>query len=107
MARSQNPNLEVLRLAIKHLGELADEFVFVGGCATGLLITDSAAPPIRPTFDVDAIVELSSKAEYYRLSKMLHQRGFKEDTRKGAPLCRWVIDTLVLDVMPTDTKIIK
>lgn len=106
MARSQNPNLEVLRLAIKHLGELADEFVFVGGCATGLLITDSAAPPIRPTFDVDAIVELSSKAEYYRLSKMLRQRGFKEDTRKGAPLCRWVIDTLVLDVMPTDAKII-
>ena len=28
---------------------------FVGGCATGLLVTDEAAAEIRPTFDVDAI----------------------------------------------------
>lgn len=55
MARKQNPNLEVLVLAVERLGALADEMVFLGGCATGLLITDPASPPIRETRDVDAM----------------------------------------------------
>ena len=102
MARPKNPNLEILRLTVAQLGELADEFVFVGGCATGLLITDPAAPPIRVTRDVDAIVQVASRAEYYHLSKRLRARGFQEDTTAGAPLCRWRSDQLILDVMPTD-----
>lgn len=40
MARVQNPNIEILVLAISQLDELAEEMVFVGGCATGLLISD-------------------------------------------------------------------
>ena len=55
MSRVQNPNLEILTTAVEQLGELVDELVFLGGCATGLLITDPAAPPIRITRDVDAI----------------------------------------------------
>jgi hypothetical protein len=47
MARDQNPNLRILELAVERLGPLADEMVFLGGCATGLLLTDVAAPPIR------------------------------------------------------------
>lgn len=42
----ENPNLEILMLAVDQLAELADTMVFLGGCATGLLITDSAAPSI-------------------------------------------------------------
>ena len=56
MARTQNPNLDILILAVDQLGTLTEEMVFLGGCATGLLITDPAAPPIRVTRDVDAIV---------------------------------------------------
>lgn len=51
MKRSQNPNLEILVLTVDRLGSLAEEMIFVGGCATGLLITDPAAPPIRITRD--------------------------------------------------------
>jgi len=106
MARQQNPNLEILMLAVDRLGELADEMVFVGGCATGLLITDVAAPPIRVTRDVDAIVQVISKAGYYRLSEKLRVRGFKEDFSEDAPICRWVTDQIILDVMPTDTSVL-
>ena len=49
MANSHNPNLEILEQTVERLGELADEMVFLGGCATGLLISDAAAPPIRVT----------------------------------------------------------
>jgi len=37
--------------------------VFLGGCATGLLITDTAAPPIRVTRDVDAIVQREKRGQ--------------------------------------------
>ncbi|MDH5648179.1 MAG: hypothetical protein OEY67_00875 [Gammaproteobacteria bacterium] len=93
-------------LAIDRLGDVADEMVFVGGCATGLLITDSAAPPIRVTRDVDAIVLVASHADYYKLSQKLRALGFQEDASDGAPICRWVADKVILDVMPTDTRIL-
>jgi len=105
-SRAQNPNLKILMLAIKQLGKLADEMVFLGGCATGLLITDPAAPPIRVTRDVDAIVQVVSLADYYQLSKKLRTQGFSEDTSEDAPVCRWVAEKVILDVMPTDTQIL-
>lgn len=91
--------------AVDRLGELADDMVFLGGCATGLLITDSAAPPIRVTRDVDAIVQVVSLADYYKLSERLRANGFKEDTSDHAPICRWIAEEIILDVMPTDTRI--
>ncbi len=106
MARERNPNLETLMLAVDRLEDLADEMVFLGGCATGLLITDPAAPPIRVTRDVDAIVQAFSKADYYRLAEKLRAKGFKEDTSDGAPLCRWISGDVILDVMPTDSEIL-
>jgi hypothetical protein len=47
---------------------LTDRMVFLGGCATGLLLTDPAAPEVRPTRDVDVITEVGSLAEYDRLA---------------------------------------
>ena len=41
---------------------MRDELVFVGGCTTGLFITDPAAGGIRSTKDVDAIVDVTSYA---------------------------------------------
>jgi len=46
-----------LDLAAELLGELVDEVVFLGGATIGVWITDPAAPPVRVTKDVDAIVE--------------------------------------------------
>lgn len=88
MVRAQNPNLEILMLAVGQLGELADEMVFLGSCATSLLITDPAAPPIRVTRDVDAIVQVMSLADYYKLSGKLRAQGFKEDVCDAEPICR-------------------
>lgn len=79
MIRPQNPNIHILELTVDRLGELADEMVFLGGCATGLLITDPAAPPIRATQDVDVIAEVGTLAAYHRLSERLRQKGFAED----------------------------
>jgi len=38
-----------LKLAADKLRPLLPEIVFIGGCATGLLITDPGAAPVRAT----------------------------------------------------------
>ncbi len=73
---------------------------------TALLVTDPAAAAVRVTNDVDVIVEIASYAEYARFSKRLRALGFSEDSTEGAPICRWLIDGMKLDVMPTDRKVL-
>lgn len=101
-----NPNLQLLVDAAKLLKPILGELVFVGGCTTGLLITDEAAADVRPTYDVDAIAEITSYMGYTEFSKKLRAIGFREDTREGAPVCRWCQATTTLDVMPLDGRIL-
>jgi len=99
-----DPNVHFVRQVAEALGQLKDELVFVGGCATGLLITDAARPPVRATKDVDLVAEVASKADYYALARRLKQAGFKEDT--GEILCRWRLRDVIVDVMPTNEEIL-
>jgi predicted nucleotidyltransferase len=82
----------------RSLGSLCDRFVFIGGSATGLLITDNARPPVRATKDVDLITEVASLVNYYELQDELKRIGFREDSNV---ICRWRIGELMVDVMPT------
>jgi hypothetical protein len=106
MARTQNPNLEILEICAHALGPLCDELVFLGGCVTALLITDAASPPVRVTRDVDVLAEAATTAEYHKLEKRLCERGFEVDSSKDAPICRWSGHGILLDVMPTDERIL-
>jgi len=101
-----DPNLKQLIAAAWLLRPLLDELVFVGGCVTGLLITDAAAGAPRATFDVDAIAEITSYAQYVDFGDRLRALGFGEDTSEDAPLCRWTHRRTILDVMPLDEKIL-
>ena len=49
IATADNPNLAILELAVRALGELTDSLVFIGGCATGLLVTETRANPLAAT----------------------------------------------------------
>jgi hypothetical protein len=99
-------NLELLAEAAGLLKPLLDELVFVGGSTTALLITDKAAAEVRPTYDVDAIAEISSYAAYAEFSERLRRCGFTEDISEGAPICRWRQMKTILDVMPLDERIL-
>ncbi len=99
-------NLESLTLIAHRLEELCNEVTFVGGCITGLLITDKAAPDVRFTVDVDCIINVISKPGYHSLSKKLRQKGFKEMSSGNHPICRWDCDGILIDVMPTDKSIL-
>jgi hypothetical protein len=101
-----NPNLELLELAAERLRQILSEIVFVGGCATGLLIDDPGTAPVRGTNDVHVIAEIGSYAEYTVFSERLRALGFDEDTREGAPICRWTHGSLILDVKPLDAQVL-
>ncbi len=72
---------------------------------TGLLITEDAAGAPRTTFDVDAIAETTSYAQYVDFRDRLRALGFGEDTSEDAPLCRWTHRRTILDVMPLDKTV--
>src|SRR6478752_9067189 len=99
-------NLELLVEAARLLKPLLGELVFVGGSTTALLISDRAAGEVRPTYDVDAIAEITSYAAYAHFSERLRNCGFSEDARDGAPICRWHQKETILDVMPINEKIL-
>jgi hypothetical protein len=101
-----DPNLNLLEEAVRLLQPLLDELVFVGGCMTGLLISDDAAGGIRVTKDVDAITQVASYAEYETLSERLRALGLAEDHSEDAQTCRWRHQALILDVMPTEAQIL-
>lgn len=98
-------NLKTLEFVATKLKELCNELVFLGGCTTGLFITDKATPDVRYTLDVDCIVDVISLSEYYRLEKKLLNCGFKKSKHDNIT-CRWHYDDVILDVMPTDEKIL-
>jgi hypothetical protein len=101
-----DPNRALFESVVRLLAPLLDELVFVGGCTTGLFITDSAAGGIRPTRDVDVIVDVASYSKYTALAERLRHLGLAEDTTPGAPLCRWRRDDLIVDVMPVSERIL-
>ena len=51
-----DPNRALFESVVRLLAPVLDELVFVGGCTTGLFITDPAASDIRPTRDVAATI---------------------------------------------------
>ena len=108
MDDSRHPNRRILEETVRHLGPLADDMVFLGGCATTLLITDPAAASVRVTYDVDVLTEVASYLQYHALGDKLRSQGFREDPgdEQTAVICRWRHGPLVLDVMPTDEQVL-
>ena len=101
-----NPNLDLLIAIAQAMGPLCEHVVFVGGCATGLLIDDANLMDVRPTEDVDAIVEVASLAAYHRLAEGLMDRGFKQTMADNTPPFRWYWNRMQLDLVPLDEKVL-
>jgi len=73
-------NIIRIKAASRALEGLKQDFVFVGGATVSLYATDPLlATEIRPTDDVDVIVELASYKGYAELDERLRSLGFKND----------------------------
>lgn len=99
-------NITMLQTVANGLGDLKDEMVFVGGSVAELYVSNPAASDIRPTLDVDCVVELSSKIAHAKLEEQLRAKKFTHDTTQGAPICRFIYKDILVDVMPTDSNVL-
>ena len=99
-------SIALLEEAAASLGPVVDEVAFLGGASLVLWMTDSAAPDPRVTLDVDVIVLVNTRLDYYDLGERLRRQGFNEDA-EGGVICRWRNRAgLILDVMPTEQEIL-
>jgi predicted nucleotidyltransferase len=101
-----NPNIELLTSIANAMGALREKVVFVGGCATGLLITQPIVADARATEDVDAIVEVASLVGYHALARQLMALGFKQTMADNTPPFRWYWNGMQLDLVPLDEKVL-
>jgi predicted nucleotidyltransferase len=101
-----NPNLELLSGIAHAMGPLCEQVVFVGGCATGLLISQPLVADARATEDVDAIVEVASLVGYHALAEQLSAQGFKQTMADNTPPFRWFWQGMQLDLVPLDERVL-
>lgn len=102
----RDPNIQMLELVAQALDELCEELLFVGGCAAGLLCTSPSAAPARVTYDVDVVAEVVALSAYHALEEKFAARGFVRDMSPDAPICRWRLGEVEVDLMPTDDRVL-
>ena len=95
-------NLAAMRAVADRLEQAQLDYAFVGGSIVNLLLDHPALSPARPTDDVDVIVETVTSRRHSEVEAVLRRVGFAHDIRENAPRCRWVLDGLTVDIMPTD-----
>jgi len=99
-------NIRMIEFVAHRLGDLRERIAFLGGATTALFITDPSAPDVRPTKDVDIIVHIITRSDYYRFEEKLRSLGFVQLVDEDAPVCRWRIGDVMVDAMPTDPSIL-
>ncbi len=102
---SYHTNIVRLRVVASSLGEWKAKVVFVGGATVSLYATRPLAITVRPTDDVDVVVELVSIGDFYTLQDHLLRLGFKNDMESPI-ISRFLLQGLKVDFMPTDPSIL-
>lgn len=93
-------NIDALIKVNKALGELNESIVYVGGAVVGLYATDSAADDVRPTKDVDIVIEIATTLELEELRERLTRKGFRQTTEDDV-IYRFRLEQIKVDVMAT------
>jgi hypothetical protein len=81
-------SIEMLEIVAAVIADLTMDVTFTGGATIPLYLDAFAALEVRPTDDVDCVVEVTTQAGYYQLAAQLRDLGLVEDSTPGAPLCR-------------------
>ena len=95
-----------MQIVTRRFEPLGVRFTFVGGAVMGLLVDNPQLSELRPTKDVDIIVEVITYAEFSALEERLREAGFQHDTSDGAPICRWLVADCRVDIMPADSTVL-
>jgi hypothetical protein len=98
-------NVVRIKVLAEAFTKLKNKIVFVGGAVVELYCDDPARGEVRPTDDVDVVVELVNLGSYAILEEDLRAIGFNHDMFSSV-ICRYKYHDIVIDIMPTDEHIL-
>lgn len=93
-------NIVRIKAVANALAELNAKVVFVGG-ATISLYANKPVFEVRPTDDIDIIIEILNYSDRADLEDKLRTIGFNHDIDSGI-MCRYRIHGIIVDIMPTN-----
>lgn len=96
---SDHVNRTRIQAVANRLGELNEKWVFVGG-ATLSFYADELSDEVRPTDDIDVIIELAGYVHRAELEEKLRDIGFEHDVKSGI-ICRFKCQGIIVDIMST------
>ena len=83
---SHQENITRIKAVNNALGNLKEAVVFVGG-ATVSLYAERRTEDVRPTDDIDVVIELLAYKDYSDIDERLRNVGFVNDQESGI-ICR-------------------
>lgn len=102
---SHQINITRIKSIHNQLSKTNVKFAFVGG-ATVSLYAQRETDDIRPTDDIDVVVEIASyDSEYTALTEQLHDLGFTPDT-DSTVICRYLHKGFIIDIMPIEADVL-
>ncbi len=100
MLQTKSQCIKAIETIANALGELNNQVVYVGGAVVGLYVDDPGAPEVRPTRDIDIVLEIASMYQLEKLRQKLAERGI-HFTSNETVMCRFTYQNILLDVMST------
>ncbi|UUA71793.1 hypothetical protein [Cellvibrio sp. QJXJ] len=102
-----NAHRFMIQQVAQQLGsDLLSQVAFVGGCTTGLHITDEfTKEKVRYTEDVDLIIHVLGYTGWHKFSEQVTARGFKISMEDEVN-CRFRLGSLCVDFMPDDENVL-
>ena len=102
---SHHLNIVRIKGVYNALGDLGNKVVFVGGATVSLYADRPEQAEVRPTEDVDVLIEIATYNEYVELQAKLTALDFRLDTESSI-ICRYKYHGLTIDIMPIDEGIL-
>ena len=102
---SHSVNIIRIKAVNNVLSNLQIPMVFVGGATVSLYADIDFREEVRPTDDVDIVVEIAAYKNFAAIENKLRELGFENDIESKV-ICRYKINGIIVDIMPTDEKVL-
>ena len=105
---NHHQNITRIKAVYNALGNLKDTVVFVGGATVSLYaeyVNGINEDLVRPTDDVDILIELWAYKDYAAIEEQLRSIGFQND-KESKVICRYKVHGITVDVMATGEDVL-
>lgn len=102
---SHKRNITRIKAISNVLSKLDIPVVFAGGAVVSLYVDAAFKEEVRPTDDVDVVIEIVAYKNYAAVEDKLRKAGFTNDITSKI-ICRYKYQGITVDIMPTDESIL-